>query len=343
MDLYVMNKSLETIGIIDAYQSVIWTKRYFSAGDFELYLPATTKIIDLLQTGNYIYRIDDESVMIIEKIQLKTDAENGNYLTVSGRSIESILTRRIVWTQTIIISQFNNFVKRLLNENIISPSISARKIDNFIYNDNTEITNRVVKQMTGNNLYDVIVEVCTAYKIGWKITINENKQFVFSLYKGNDISDFVIFSPEFDNLINSNYQCDTTKYTNVALVGGEGEGKDRRLYTTSLGTPTGLSRFEIFVNAGTVSSNEGEITPSEYNEMLSEQGQEALQENAITTAFEGEVETTMYQYKTDWNLGDTVQIENEYGIKAKSQILEVIESNDTSGHKVIPTFGEWEV
>lgn len=41
MDLYVLNKNLETTGVIDAYESLIWTPRYYTYGDFELYLPAT--------------------------------------------------------------------------------------------------------------------------------------------------------------------------------------------------------------------------------------------------------------------------------------------------------------
>ena len=106
MDLYILDKSLETIGIIDVFTSVIWTKRYFSAGDFELYLPASSNNIKLLQTGNYVKRLDDDTVMIIEKIQITTDAETGNFLTVSGRSLEILLARRIVWKQTIFLGNF---------------------------------------------------------------------------------------------------------------------------------------------------------------------------------------------------------------------------------------------
>jgi pyruvate/oxaloacetate carboxyltransferase len=69
---------------------------------------------------------------------------------------------------------------------------------------------------------------------------------------------------------------------------------------------------------------------------------EKLSEATATEAFEGDVEST-YEYKTDWNIGDIVQIENEFGITATSRIIEVIESEDASGHKIIPTFEKWEV
>lgn len=351
MELYIKNKSFETIAVIDKYTSIIWTKRYFTCGDFELHLPVTSELLEILIIGNYVYRQDDETVMIIEKIQITTDAENGNFLTVSGRSLESLLARRIVWKQTVFIGAFNEFIKKLLDENIIAPIISNRKIDNFVYDNTNSFTKRIPRILLGDNLYTAMVEACTAYNIGWKIILNDNNQFVFSLYQGVDRSynqstnPYVVFSPEFDNLINSDYVRDTTAFANVALIAGEGEGNARKTTTASKGAPTGIDRFEIFVDAKNTSSNaEEEISATEYNEMLSEQGFEALSEKNITTAFSGELEyACCFGYKDDWNIGDTIQIENEYGLTATSQILEIIESEDVSGYKVIPTFAEWEV
>lgn len=350
MDLYILDKSLETIGIIDVFTSVIWTKRYFSAGDFELYLPASSNNIKLLQTGNYVKRLDDDTVMIIEKIQITTDAETGNFLTVSGRSLESLLARRIIWKQTIFLGDFKDYIKKLLDENVINPTIAARKIDNFVYDNDNTFDDRIAKQVTGSNLYDVICEICTSYNIGWKITV-VNSQFVFSLYRGIDrsynqsINPYVVFSPEFDNLINSNYQRDTTQYANAALVAGEGEGNARKTQTVTIGNYTGVDRFEMFVDAKNVSSNsEEQISESDYFSMLAEQGIETLNYRKIITAFGGELEVTgVFKYKDDWRIGDTIQIENEYGLTATSQILEIIENEDTSGYRVIPTLGEWEV
>lgn len=347
-----MNKQLETIGVIDAFESIIWTKRYFSAGDFELYLPAERCLIELLQTGNYIYRRDDETVMIIEKVRLSTDYETGNYLTISGRSLESVLARRIVWKQTYFFGSFEDWIYKLLNENAVEPAVQGRKILGLILAEKPGITQIVGKQLTGTNLYEAIVDACTPYKIGWKIVMNEDKNFVFSLYKGIDHSyaqsenPYVIFSPDFDNLLNSNYLKDTTSFANVALIAGEGEGKNRKMQTALIGTnTTGLNRFEIFVDARDISnSTESPMTSGEYLRALSERGIERLHENVVTSAFEGELETSGgFKYRLDWNVGDVVQIENEYGMTAAARITEVVESEDASGHRLIPTFGEWEV
>ena len=54
MYIYVLDKTLKRIGLIDNYVSLIWTTRYYTYGDFELYLPVTTEFIELLQIGYYL-------------------------------------------------------------------------------------------------------------------------------------------------------------------------------------------------------------------------------------------------------------------------------------------------
>ena len=339
MDLYILNKSLETIGIIDVYTSLIWNKKYFECGDFELYLPVTSRTINLLSRDNYITRDDDDSVMIIQNIEITTDAENGNYLLVSGSSLESILKRRIIWRQTTLNTTIESAIRTLVYENAILPDVVERAIPNLILSEEKGFTDDIRTQFTGDNLYETIMNLCTAYGLGWKISL-ENKKFVFDLYKGEDKSQIIIFSPEFDNLINTKYQSNMENYANVALVAGEGEGNQRKKQT--IGTTSGLDRYEIFVDARDISTNSEEpITDDEYNDLLIQRGREKLSECEMVTAFEGEVETR--NTFEDWYLGDIVQITNEYGISAKSRIIGIIESDDISGYKVIPTFSEWGV
>ena len=59
MDIYILNEALEQIGIIDEYESLIWTRRYYAAGDFELYLPASAAVLDLLRVDRYLQREGD--------------------------------------------------------------------------------------------------------------------------------------------------------------------------------------------------------------------------------------------------------------------------------------------
>ena len=80
MDLYVLNKSLETTGVIDSYESLIWTPRYYTYGDFELYLPATDYNIKLIASdGNEVneefinYQICKDNAKNCEDVKTLSD------------------------------------------------------------------------------------------------------------------------------------------------------------------------------------------------------------------------------------------------------------------------------
>lgn len=264
MDLLVYNGHFQPMGLVDDYESLIWTERYYSAGDFELVVYPTEKHLSLLLVNRYIYLRESEHWMVIEGVEIKTDVENGNRLIVSGRSMESILDRRIVWNLTTFKKAgLQDAIMKLMNENLIKPAITERRLPNWIFKATTDprITRiKIDAEYMGDNLYDVISGLCEESKIGFKVTINENFKFVFELYSGDDRTydqtqnTYVVFSPNFDNLINSNYNNNLQAWKNTTLIGGEGEGADRRF--NSIGnTNAGLARREIFTDANSISSN----------------------------------------------------------------------------------------
>ena len=354
MDAYIYDTNFNAIKIIDDYVSFIWTERYNKAGDFELYLPFYVGVLAYIQEGYYVGIHDSDRLMIIESLVLNTDVDSGSYLTVTGRSLESILDRRIIWEQTNLDSKLQTGIKKLMNENVISPSDSARQISNVIFQDTDDpvIDDYEIRaQYTGDNLYDSLVEITEAYQIGFKMVKDDSNQFIFSLYNGADRSfnqeanPYIIFSPKYENLFSSNYQETSENLKNVALVAGEGEGAERRTSTVSLSDEnTGLLRREMYVDARDISStvDEGEepMTDEEYTEKLDQRGIENLAEHTYTSQFEGEVDTstTMFKYGQDFFMGDIVQIRNEYGMEAVARISEFIRSCDSSGYNEYPTF-----
>lgn len=346
MDLYILDKTFKPIALIDNAASVIWADRYYDTGDFEIYIPASLKNLSILQEEYYVKRMDSDMIGIIEKINLKTDIENGDYLTVSGRDLKSILGRRIIWNQSNLSGKVEMILRQLINENVINPTIAARKIPNVKLGSIKGFTETADFQVTGDNLLDKVIELCKAAEIGWKVTLDEEVQLVIEFYQGTNRSysqsanPYVVFSPTFDNLLTTETQQDITTYKNAALVAGEGEGSARR--TVALGTASGMSRRELYVDARDISSNDGEITSSQYTELLKQRGSEKLAAAVKTLGVSGTAETALtYKLNEDYFLGDTVAVENEYGIKANSKILEVIECEDQNGLSIIPTFEEW--
>lgn len=349
MSVVVLDTNLVPVGIVDTYESFIWTERYYAYGDFEIYMPATKEALDLLKLDRYISIPSSNRLMIIESRHIVANVESGDYLTVAGRSLESILTRRVIWDEVSFSGNLQDAIHTLLNNNIISPRMGDRRIDNFIFQASTDsrITSLAINaKYCGDSLYTILTELCDNYKIGFKIELNSNNQFVFSLYKGNDRSysqttyPYVVFSKQYENIISSDYSEDSTELKNVALVGGEIIENEARKFT-STGEGTGLNRREVFVDASSISSKDGDTPLSDtvYQHKLRNKGMEELVNHAQVTDIDAEVDfSVMYVADRDYFLGDEVQVIDEYNIDTRARVTEYLVSYSDTGTAVRPTF-----
>lgn len=349
MSVVVLDESLVPVGIVDNYESLIWTERYYAYGDFEIYMHASKEALNLLKLNYYISIPTSERLMIIESRKITASVENGDYLTISGRSLESILTRRIVWNETTFSGNLQQAFKKLLDDNFISPSQEDRKIDRLTFKESTDsrITCLALNaKYLGDSVYTIFTEICDNFKIGFKIELTADNKFEFSLYKGDDRSysqttyPYVIFSKNFENLISSEYSEESGELKNVALIGGEAvEGKDRKF--TTFGEATGLNRREIYVDANDISSKDGETELSEsvYLQKLRNKGSEELVQHASVTNIDANVDfSMMYVANRDYFMGDEVQVIDEYNIDTRARITELIKSYSDTGTSVRPTF-----
>lgn len=252
VDLYVLDKNLNRVGIIDGYTSLIWVTRYDKVGDCELYIEATNENLSLLRKDYYLSRPDDDMVCRIEKIQLTTSYEEGNYLIVTGYDVKKILGQRIIWSQSNVDGNVEDYIRNLVYKSLVNPNLSARAItnalgrQNFFLGDKANFKEVTTQQASYSNVKEKVEEFCTLYGWGYKIVVDIGN-FYFVLYKGTDRSGQVVFADEFENLVSTNYVEDSSNLANVALVAGEGEGSERARNVS--GYAEGLERHEIYVDA----------------------------------------------------------------------------------------------
>lgn len=414
MQIYILNTAYEIVGMVDEYESCLWHKKYNDVGEAEIYLPASNEMILLLQKGYYLYRYDDDMFCKIEKVEIKTDVENGDYLITTAADICKLLSGRIVRGQVnsagitspvVFSGKVAEFIKKLITDNVIDPPSNQkqRKISNFIFDDSnfSEFTETIETSVVTDDLLQLIVKTCKAYNYGFRVSYNlQTQKLVFRLYKGKnkattESEEYVEFSPAFSNIISSEFEIDASGYKNVVYVGyktaadefallslynGETEpqGENRKeIYVDGTGTSRSITIDELqsifhgnvkrnptsggeagyyYVTTGgdeikvatfeASTNSDGEyeekITLTDYTYLLLIRalGRNALAENVETQSFSGEVDTIdTYEYKKDYNLGDTVKVVNEYGIEAEAQISEIMESDDTdNGYAVEPKF-----
>lgn len=355
MELRVLNTNFVSLEIIDQFQSLIWTERYGKYGDFELYASGTDKFLKSFTYDYYLWNKESNWLMIVEDIQVTSDFEDGNKVTVTGRSLESILDRRVLLKKTVLSGNLQEQVFALLDENISSSASAERKIDNFICVQNTDVAVTSlgidVQYDSGTNLYDVIEDICTLKGLGFRIFLTDENQFVFTLFSGIDRSytqlenPYILFSPKMENIINSDYVESKKTLKNVTFVEGEVKQDAPRVSVTvpSSGRPTGLDRRELYTDARGVSRtiDNVEMPLAAYQAQLATKGDSELKKNIFTKSFEAGVETThTYVYGRDYFIGDIVQIVNEYEIESRVRISEVVRSQSITGIDIHPTFVE---
>ena len=324
---------------MDTYISLMWCKRYYDIGAIDLQVPATTENVSLFRQGFFITRDDDLTIYRIEVIELDTSSEESNSLIIGAYDCKKILSQRIIWDQTNFRGSVENFIRRIILDNVIAPNNPDRKIERFVLEPSKGFTDNFEIQAQYDQLDTKIIELCKAYGYGWEVNFTGGN-FRFNLYKGIDHSigqtenNHVIFSPDFDNLVSSKYNVNESNYKNAALVAGEGEGTERK--KRSLGTATGIERFEMFIESKASTKDGGDLV--DYYEALIADGKNELAKHSTIATFEGQVEPSSYGYKKDFDLGDIITINNEYGIKANARIVEITETWNNEGYALDPVF-----
>lgn len=270
-NLFILDADLKPLHVIDEYRSLIWTQRYRAVGGCELYVEADTPAAAFLTCGNYLVRPDDfQMVCRINRVELDVDAEEGNYLIVNGKDAKCLIDQRIIWGTYYCNGNVENFVRSLVISQMIGGASAERQMrkpnDSNYYlltlGDSAGLTDVITEQVSYKNLGEKIRDYCTVFGWGYRAKFDTTSEsFKFELYKGTDRIGSVVFSEKFENLSETKNVYDATNLGNVALIGGEGEGKLRALSTYGNGE-SGVNRYESFIDAKDMSSKAkyGDIT-----------------------------------------------------------------------------------
>lgn len=359
MQIRVLSENTRTAtALLDNYQvdSILWVDRYNEPGFFEIQFKYEYGMLNYIRIGDYLSNDSTDKVMIIESLEIKADPETGNKLVARGRSVESIMDRRIVIEQTNINSSLQTGIQTILNNEIIASRFPERNYGNFIFvstADPTIASYTLNAQYYAENVLSVITNICKQAEIGYKVTLDPaTNKFAFSLYVGVDRSygqstnNYVVFSPAFDNLLNSDYFSSDAPLKNYILVwtspsGGLGSPLNSQVWIPGVGA--GMLRRETSLEASdmskTIAGTSTQISDAEFHNMLTQRGWEELSNKTSIYQFEGNVNMRdSYKYMTDFYLGDIVQIVDQYGSSKRVQVTEMTLSEDlSSGFQSFPT------
>lgn len=240
MDICILDDHYELVQVIDQFESFCWTVRYNEVGQFELQAIADITILSYVQKGLYVKIKDSDRLMLIDTIEYKSDVENGDHLTASGESLERILKWRVILNEITLDGSLQEGILRILNENVIDPEDKKRTYPIVTFKQSEDpIITALEAHITfqGETVYDAIEALCKANNIGFRMLPDyENYGYIFELYAGVDRSynqtalPQVVFSPEYENLINSSYVDSDNSMTNLVYVVNENSGIIMEVY-----------------------------------------------------------------------------------------------------------------
>jgi len=348
MELYIFSRELEFKGILENYNSLIWTRKYNKIGKFELHCALTKESLTLLQRESIIYKKGDTEAGYIETRNLSQDAEGKEVLVIKGKFLTGYLNRRIVWGTEILNTTSEVAMRSLVSNNSISATNTNRNINNLILGTLNNFTGNVDYQTSYKNVADELESLSNTSNLGYRINFDTiNKQLVFEVYKGLDrsvnqsINAKSIFSKQFENILEQEYTDSLNNYKNLCLIGGMGEGVARKLVT--IGNSSGLDRFEVFNDQKSLSNEVDSIVMSDtdYNNLLIAKGNETLAENIDIKTFDSKINiNSNLKYKVDYDLGDIITfVSKQWGVTSNTRITEISEIYEQDGLSIDITFG----
>lgn len=349
-------------GVIDNFVSLIWCERYQKPGEFSLVLDATPELLAYFKENKNIVfsRPDTDRAMFVESVNLKTDARNGDMLRLKGRSLESIFNRRVIDKTYTTSGNADDVMYHYIKENASSywyyntesgrPTLYKMRHFNMLDLDDhaTLSLPETEVQPFGQNLGEFVSGMCIANGCGYKVRFHDRKM-LYSLYCGIDrtanqlVNNPVIFSSDFDNLGNTEFTIDSRTFYNRVVLEGEATDSGKTIVTTGFSRKHGgIELKEKYVDKKGVTRKSAGAT--NYERLLGEIAMNEKNASKETYDFYGEaLPNGNFRYRRDYNLGDTVTVQNPYGITGSAVVSEVVETVDAVGYKVIPTFTEWRI
>lgn len=343
MQIRVYDTSIELMGIIDSFQSCIWHRCFTQTGDFELVVPMSVQHQTLCQVNHWITKDDTGEFGIIESIDIQP-SQQGQWINCKGRLGSSLLASRIIFERLTLSNTVENVMRILVDACCLQSSDPKRNIPQLQLGPLLGLSSSVTLQVTYRNLFQTLTQLTLTYQIGFDVHLDPiAKKLNFICYQPTDRSSAqslvpqVVFSEAYENIRSSRYQRDSRFQSNVALVGGQGEGEQRIL--VQVGESEGIERKEIFVNAKDLRW-EDELTESQYLSVLSQRGWQALQSEVESLEADVDLNGPM-QLRRDFDLGDIVTMDvSQWNKQWHVQVSEISEVFDEMGSRIIPVFGQ---
>ncbi len=340
--------------------SIMWVERYRDPGEFELTDTLSSGLREALPIGTLISHANTLDVMFVENHEIDDSQSEDPIIKITGRSLEAYLENRIVGTNQIranpvIGAGYNLAAANTWNQSVIL--INDHINSNTQPNDNfgNIIATSAVSGITGVSearllkpeaVDKALLDILAIDDLGIKV-IRRNQfgapngsatQTVFCVHNGVNRSSSVIFAWQGGDLDTVDYLWTDKPLKNSAMIIG-------RYVNTYVDTAnmTKWNRKIMIVNADDIDGNlsappSGAALNSIVTQMQTRGKQAIEKQNRLTLTRADISNISKYQYRKDFNIGDLISLDGNFGQIAVMRVTEYVEIQDENGQTGHPTF-----
>lgn len=343
--IHILTADLAMVGEIAAYTSLRIRRKFREAGDFEMVLPLAHPMTERLARDMILCPVGAaQKAMLIEEI---TKNEGTDSVSVKGYTLSGLFRRRIcvppsgsetTYGYDRITGDAETIMRHYVENNVIAPESDARRMDCVVLEETN--LHRGMQDVPWSarfeQLDELLASIGTYCDAGYAVVPDfERGKLVFTFLPGRDKTGAdgsrVMFGAHMGNVSGTTVTESAQQAKNAAIVGGAGEDENRMLISVSAGGETGMTRREMFVDAG---------SRSDYDELVAE-GEHKLADRAVAASIKAEViDTPSCRYGKTWELGDMVIVVAR-GAQMAARITQVQESHEAGRPvRLEVTFGD---
>jgi hypothetical protein len=342
---------------ISNYISAMWIERYQDCGEFEIKATLSSGLREFLPLDTFISRPCTFEVMVVENHEINDNGDIDPILTISGRTMFSLLDRRVVGANLIRLSmnaqQYQLYTNtrsyqtvNMINDHIYYSGDLSDRFDNMVASTSivTEPT-APTRTIRFGNLLDAVKSIAALDDQGFRI-LRRSPWYIyngsagsthFSIYKGVDKSATVIFSYERGDISKAQYLWTNKDYKNYAFIMGQ------KFYAYT-GNPANAKteRRMMTLDAGDIEYHYPDPPSvqdqSWINGDMKNRGDEAIATKKKISMSQVDISPyTNYFYRRDYGMGDLVTVDGNFGVMQKMRVIEHVEIEDENGSSAHPT------
>lgn len=301
-ELVVMDANFEALLTFDDFESLIWVRKYYEVGTFELHCSA--EYLPELLEGEYLYCADLPELGVLESVRYERE---GWRAVVTGRFAESLLHDRVILETGTGVRTATDWVRKWLGENATGPADAARRILRLMLAEGVESTAAAAAEdVRGKSLLESVCSMLKTEEMGLRVRYDPRVDTLTAeIWRGKDRTEnqnentLAIFSDEDETANTESYTRNRQALRNFAYV-CDGE-KQETLVTVD--KTDGVRRRELWVQASV--QREDKESTDVYAAKLRQNGHMELgkhpQEECVDA---GAAQSDTLIYGVDYDLGD---------------------------------------